>query len=263
MANVVVRTYDLFNTTFYWKGYTVPNFETQLAVAQAYYITQFSSNIIGSQIDFFAELAGNSNQNPVFNLTTTIDKLPYFWAKYWWEEAVFYTTNTVSSILSATYPVYYSSFSESVGSLYYLSYYNNVKNILTKPYNSLLDSLLIPGLSDSIQGFYSDANSLFITNVSAIGPTGTDTVPNNSNLIMADTDLIRRINSNNVLTTTVNSFYPFLNLFLPYNNLIIGNLFTPYYWSTQLVYESGYITVDQTNSTISIPTQLITDTLKA
>ena len=258
----VVKTFDLYNTTFYWNGYNIPNFESQLGVAQAFYIAQFSSNIIGSQIDFFAELAGEVNQNPVFTVGTTIDQLPYLWGMYWWEEAMYYSNPTVLSAVSLLYPEYYQTLSESVGTLYYLTRFNNLNNQQTVPYSTILDSLLPPGISSSITSFYSSANSLFVTNIAAIGPTGTDTSPNNSNLIMADTDLTRRITSNTSLTATVNNLYPKVYSFLSYNNKAIGNLITPYNWSYSMVYEDGLVDVDQTNSTISIQTQLPVSALK-
>ena len=92
--------------------------------------------------------------------------------------------------------------------------------------------------------------------------SGTDTSPNNSNLIMADTDLTRRITSNTSLTATVNNLYPKVYSFLSYNNKAIGNLITPYNWSYSMVYEDGLVDVDQTNSTISIQTQLPVSALK-
>lgn len=265
----IVQTFDLYNTTFYWNGYTIPNFTTQLNVAQSYYITQYSSNPIGSQIDFFGNLAGVSARNPAFSLSATIDTLPYLWGRYWWEEAMYYSNSVVLSAISALYPSYYQTLSESIGTLYYLTRFNNLKNQQTVPYSKVIAPLLIPGISDSINSFYSIANSLFVTNLSAIGPDGSDVSPNNSNLIMADTDLARRITSNLSLTATVNNLYPKVYKFLSYNNNIIGNLITPYNWSYTMVYEddtttgaSRTITVDQTNTTTSIQTQLPVSALK-
>jgi hypothetical protein len=265
----VVKSFNLYNTTFYWNGYKVPNFEVELNVAKSYYIAQYSSNIIGSQIDFFAELATGKKQNPVFTVNTTLDKLPYLWSNYWWEEATFYSNPAVSDSIQKTYPEYYQPFSESIGTLYYISRFNNLKNEQTKPYSSIITPLLPPGISDSIDSFYSTANSLFVTNIAAIGPLGTDTNPNNSSLIMADTDLTRRVTSNNALTSTINDSYKKLYKFLPYNTNVTGNLITPYRWSTTLQYEDSlfprkdrFIIVDQTNRTISTQTQQPLSALK-
>lgn len=262
MSDSVVKTFDLYNTTFYWNGYTMSGYETELNVAKAYYIAQYSSNPVGSRIDFFAELANEYNQNPVFTLSgTTIENLPYLWAKYWWEEAMYYSSTAVLSAITRKYPEYYQSFSESVGSLCYLSRFNNLQNAETIPYNTVLDPLLSLGLSDAIQSFYREANSVFTRNLSAIGDDGV-------NLLMADADLTRRILSNLSLSATVNNLYPILYKFLPYNTSVIGNYFTPYNWYVQMPYEDlntigdRTISVDQTNTTISTQTQLSVSALK-
>ena len=274
MAETVVKTFDLYNTTFYWNGYSIPGFDTQLKVAKAYYIAQQSSNVIGSQIDFFNELAGSVDQNPSFSInsvsaTITIDSLPYLWGKYWWDEAMYYTSSTVLSAIANSKPLYYQIFSESVGSLYYISRFNNLKNTETIPFNTIIEPLLPAGISESTKDFYQVANSLFVTNIANIGPgTGTDVAPANSNLIMADTDLNRRIASNDPLLTTVNNLYPALYRFLPFNTNVIGNLITPYSWTVIMPYEdsdtttNNTIAVDQTNTTTARTTQLSISALK-
>jgi len=270
MATTVVRTFNLYNTTFYWNGYSVASHDTEVGIAEAYYITQFSSNPIGSQIDFFTEFAGGSSVNLSFSLSgNTIYSLSYLWSKYWWDEAIYYSNSLVLSAISISKPSYYQPFSESVGSLYYISYYNNLNNTQTVPYNTLLECLLSPGISSAIKGFYTTANKLFTTNISNIGPKGTDTAPNNGNLIMADTDLNRRIVSNSQLYNTVNSTYPDLSAFLPFNNITIGNLIAPYGWYAELQYEDSSLSnnntifVDMSNRTLASQTQLTTITLSA
>jgi len=258
-----VRTYDLYNTNFYWKGYSVTGFEAQLGVAKAYYTTQYSSNPIGSQIDFFTLLTGASANNSVLNLSgATITNLPYFWSKYWWDEAMYYTNSLVLSAISSSQPLYYQPLSDSVGSLVYISYMNNQSNNNSVPYNVVIERLLPAGISTTIKNFYKTANSLFVANTSNIGPNGTDTSPNNSNLIMADTDLTRVINNNSILIAKVNGLYPNINKFLPFNSTIIGNLLVPPSWFTQIEYEDTTaigdtnITVDLTNTTTSNQVQL-------
>jgi hypothetical protein len=262
-----VRTYDLYNTNFYWKGYSVTGFDTQLGVAKAYYTTQYSSNPLGSQIDFFTLLAGASSNNPVLNLSgATIDNLPYFWSKYWWDEAMYYSNPLVLSAISQTSTLYYQPFSDSVGSLVYISYMNNQNNNNSVPYNNIINRLLPAGISTTIKNFYKTANTLFVNNISNIS-TGTDTSPNNGNLIMADTDLTRIIYANDNFITQVNSFYPKINKFLPFNNATIGNLIVPTNWTTQIEYEDTTtigdtkINVDLTNSTTGNQIQLTMATI--
>jgi hypothetical protein len=266
MATTVVRTFDVYNTSIFWYGYTFPGFETEQYITKAYYLTQFSSNPIGSRVDFFKELEGISQNNQTFSITTTIDELPVLWGKFWWDEAMYYSSPTVYRLITED-SLYYRLFSESVGTLYYLTAYNTNENTNTKIYNSIIDSLLVPGLSSSIIKFYTAANTLFVNNIERIGPgTGTDVAPGsgvNGNLIMANTDYERRVNSSDSILESINSLYPQLANFLPFNTNIIGNLLTPYAWSVSATCEDIDINVDFTNSNVQSYKQLTTNTLIA
>ena len=273
MAEIAVNTFDLYNTTKYWTGYSFPGYTTEQQVASAYYFIQFSSNPIGSQIDFFNELAGRRDQNPTFQInavssvTITIDTLPYLWGKYWWDKAIYYSNTTIYSALSTSSFSYYQPFSESAGTLYYISRVNNLQNQNTKVYNTVIDSLLIPEVSVAINAFYTIANDLFLTNKNLLGPgTGTDTNPGtgpNGTLIQADTDLTRRITSNSPLTAIINQTYSKLYRFLPYNTSVIGNTLVPYYWGLSSNCEDTTIVVDFTNNNIAPVKQLVTGDLVA
>lgn len=258
-----IRTYDLYNTTNYWLGYKIPNFQVEQSVSQANYWTYNSCNIIGSQIDFFNTLAGKTNPSNVFSLSATFQNLPYLWQKYWWDEAMYYSHPLVLSAIKVDSPEYFQPFSESVGTLYYLSRVNNLNNTETIPYSLVVKPLLSPDISEAIDDFYQIANSLFTSNISAIGPTGTDTSPSNGNLIMANTDLSRRITSNSSLTATINELYSALSAFLPYNTSVVGNLLTPYYWSVSANCEGTVINVAVDNTTTQTRVQNYTDTLIA
>ena len=96
-----VRTFDLYNTTNIWLGYSIDGYETEQLVTVAYYNSQFSSNPIGSQVDFFIDIP-------------SVD-LPYFWKKYWWDQAVYYSNPLVLSAIQIINTNYYKSFSESLG----------------------------------------------------------------------------------------------------------------------------------------------------
>jgi len=244
-----VRTFDLYNTTKYWVGYTIDGYELEQIVAQQYYAVQFNSNPIGAAIEFFIEIPQLS--------------LNYFWKKYWWDEVTYYSNPLILSGASLSASDYYQLFSESVGTLYYISRFNNLNNTQTKPYSPVISRLIRADISSAIDSFYSVANSLFAANIVNIGPTGTDISPNNGNLIMADTDLTRRITSNNSLTAAVNSSYSSLSSFLPYNTNVIGNLLTPYYWQLSANNEDVSITVDFNNNNVNTIKQLTTQTLIA
>lgn len=244
-----VRTFDLYNTTKYWVGYTIDEYELEQIVAQQYYTVQFNSNPIGAAIEFFIAIPQIS--------------LNYFWKKYWWDEATYYSNPLILSGASLSASDYYQHFSESVGTLYYISRFNNLNNTQTKPYSPVISRLIRADISSAIDSFYSVANSLFAANIVNIGPTGTDISPNDGNLIMADTDLTRRITSNNSLTAAVNSSYSSLSSFLPYNTNVIGNLLTPYYWQLSANNEDTSITVDFNNNNVNTIKQLTTHTLIA
>ena len=53
MAQVVVKTFDYYNTRTVLPDYTVPGYEKELDLSRAYYSADFSSNPIGSKVDFF------------------------------------------------------------------------------------------------------------------------------------------------------------------------------------------------------------------
>lgn len=261
----VVNNFDVYNTTNYWLGYSIPNYITEQNITQIYYSTQFSSNIIGSQIDFFNALAGNTVDNSVFTTTeVSLDELPFLWENYWWEEAIYYSHPAVKSTIFSTSPDYYQAFSESVGSLYFVSKANNLSNSETIPFNNIISSLLPIGLSDIVTEFYQTANDIFVTNVENIGPgNGTDTSPDNESLIMADTDLERRLASVVPIQEKINEIYPKIKNLLPINTTVVGNLITPYNWSLSANVESTDISVDFINTNLLTNKQLTVTTLKA
>jgi hypothetical protein len=80
---------------------------------------------------------------------------------------------------------------------------------------------------------------------------------------MANTDYERRVNSSDSILESINSLYPQLANFLPFNTNIIGNLLTPYAWSVSATCEDIDINVDFTNSNVQSYKQLTTNTLIA
>ena len=269
MATSVVRTFDLYDTTIYWNGYSAPGYDKEQQVTRAFYTSRFSANPIGSQIDFFRELTGIPQGNPAFTLNDnansyTIDGLPILWGKYWWDEAMYYSHPVVYDIIT-TNNAYYRAFSECVGSLYYCTKYNTNLNAYTKIYSELIEPLFIPSLASNIDTFYSTANSLFVTNIANIGPgNGTDVTPGsgvNGNLIMANTDYNRRVSCVSAIPLLINDLYPQLSRFLSFNNNIIGNLIFPYSKSLSATCEDNVIQVDYTNTSIISSKQLTMGTL--
>lgn len=241
----IVRTFDLYNTTFYWVGYT-NSYTTEMSVASAYYASQFSSNVIGSQIDFFNKLAGNTSNSNTIVFNATLDSLPLLWSKYWWDEATYYSNPIALSAIRDTSAEYYQDFSDSIGNLNYIE--------TTKPYNGLITNLLIPGLDTEISDFYqtnltnTTSNSEYISLVSAEEAT-------------TDTQYV--VDAGSGIQTTINNAYPVLSDFLPFNTNIIGNLITPNEWRTNTGFEGSAINVDLGNNIRSGTAQLILSNLKA
>lgn len=246
----VVRTFDLYNTVFYWQGYTVENYGPEIEVAKAYYNTNQSSNIIGSKIDFFNALQGVSSTTNVFTLSTTFENLDVLWKQYWWDEAMFYSLPSVKSELLSTESQYYQTFGDSVGTLCYTTYNNTFNNVSASPLSPTIKPLVLPVISSSIDSFYQTVNSLFNDNITQIssGTSYRDSEPNNGNLIMPDTDQDRYLDSIESLTETVNNLYPGLSSFLPYNVERVGNLLTPLGWKYEVNCEEKTIQVDINNT---------------
>lgn len=256
MATSVIRTFDLYNTTFYWLGYSIPEYEIEQEVAQARYYVSFSSNIIGSEIDFYNRLGNIKNDNnSVFTLNTSLTSLSYLWKKYWWDEAMYYSHPITLNTIKQNIPSVYQDFSESVGSLYYISRLNNLNNTESVPYNTIITNLLPRGVSDSVNNFYLKANSMFVTS--------TSNSASNIAFNMANADLTRREDSNAGLVAVIANRYPNLVDFLPYSTESIGNLLTPYYWSVSANCEGNVIKLGINNTTIQTLVQPPTNTLIA
>ena len=241
----IVKTFDLYNTTFYWVGYT-NSYTTEMSVASAYYASQFSSNVIGAQIDFFNKLAGNESNSSVLVFSATLDTLPLLWSKYWWEEAIFYSNPAVLVEIQDISAEYYQDFSDSIGNLNYIE--------TTKPYNGLITNLLIPDLDTEISSFYEVVLNNAATNSESISLVSAEEAT-------VDTQYV--VDAGTGIQTTLNEAYSALSKFLPYNTELIGNLITPYNWYTNLGFEGSAIKVDLGNNIRTATAQLPLSALKA
>lgn len=258
MADIVVKNFDLYNTVFYWVSYNPVSlnttYEQELNVAKSYYTTFTTSNIYGSQIDFFNKLAGQSVTSPGINFNITIQTMPLLWGKYWWEQLMYYTNYRVVTAVADSNPNLYTDFSESVGTLYYVSRNNSNQYLADKPFNRVIENLLIPNLNETITSFFVEV--LSTSNINS----------NNINLSAAkyaNNDLQSVINSNPALTGYINETYGWLSRLLPFNTIFIGNLITPYYWSVPINYENSTLQVDFSNASVSTNVQLTINNLKA
>ena len=265
MPESVVKTFDLYNTTFYWSVFNdypdgnywdSPEWEYSdvMSVAKAYYATDYSSNVIGHQVDFFNTLAGittvgaDSTLNFDLRLTQSLAGTDLLWGKYWWDELYFYANPLVRETVFSTAMDTYQYFSDSVGTLYYID--------TAVPYNYIMDSLLIPGLASELTSFFVDAlgyaaeNSVNVDEVAASTPD-------------ADTQYV--YDAGPGLRTYINDSFEFLSGLLPFNNIFGGNLITPIEWSVDIPYEGTEYTlnVNFNNNATSAPVQLNFENLKA
>jgi len=122
-AQFVVKSVDYYNTLLTIPGYTVPGYENEQYITNAHYSTDYSSNPIGSKIDFFTHLNDPCisivTPHPVFTIPKPLSALDPQWFSGWWDEAMYYSHPLVRAQLSANYPNIYQDFSDSVGTLAY------------------------------------------------------------------------------------------------------------------------------------------------
>jgi hypothetical protein len=122
-AQVVIQSVNYYNTLLTIPGYTVPGYESEQYITKAHYSTDFSSNPIGSKVDFFVHLndpcVSIVAPHPVFTIPKPLSALDTQWFNGWWDQATYYSHPLVRSQLSASYPNIYQDFSDSVGTLAY------------------------------------------------------------------------------------------------------------------------------------------------
>jgi len=122
-AQFVVQSIDYYNTLLTIPGYTVPGYQDEQYITKAHYSTDFSSNPIGSKIDFFTHLndpcVSIVAPHPIFTIPKPLSALDPQWFSGWWDQAMYYSHPLVKEQLSANYPNIYQDFSDSVGTLAY------------------------------------------------------------------------------------------------------------------------------------------------
>ena len=266
MSESVIKTFDLYNTTFYWSVFndypdgnywSSPEWEYSdvMSVAKAYYATDYSSNVIGHQVDFFNTLAGittegaDSTLNFNLRLTQSLTGPDLLWGKYWWDELYFYANPLVRETVFSTAMDTYQYFSNSVGTLYYIG-------DLVVPYNYVIQDLLIPGLALELTNFFGKTLGYAAENSANVDLVGAgDPAADRQSVFDAGPDL----------KTYIDDSFEFLSGLLPFNNSFDGNLITPIEWSVDIPYEGTEYTlnVNFNNNATSAPVQLNFENLKA
>jgi DNA uptake protein ComE-like DNA-binding protein len=246
MADTVIKTFDLYNTSILLPGYSVAGYENEFGITKAFYSTDFSSNPIGSKIDFFGQLndpcAGIYNPNPVFTVPVGLTTLNPLWLEQWWNEAMFYSHPLVLQQLKAAHPGLYQDFSDSVGTLYYVTDENSPVSpaVSHKVPKSILNQ--ITSLNNALNY---DLNKVF-------KPAGFGA---NTTRYTAQLDSYNK--GATVVKSIVTKNYSDLKTLLPLNTIKTGNLITPPSWGVNLNLEGVKTRVDRLGNIIGAPQRLL------
>ena len=245
MAQVVVKTFDYYNTRTVLPDYTVPGYEKELDLSRAYYSADFSSNPIGSKVDFFTQLRDPCVSiyapNPVFEAPIGLSALGPQWFDGWWDDAMFYSHPLVRQKLVQEQPDVYQDFSETVGSLSYVS-------TEADPVNPLLNPKIPAIISKQISTLNTRINRNFGTYTpSGMGASNTAL----ASQIQAFTKSVTSIRQ------TVETGYGVLKNKLPFAVLLVGNLLTPKDWKSEQKIEGITTAVNALNNIIKTPGRLL------
>ena len=246
MAEQTIRTFDLYNTDVMIPGYTIPQYTNEFGVTRAFYSTNFSSNPIGSKVDFFTQLddpcTAEFNPNPVFTVPIGLSAMNPLWFDKWWDEAMFYSHPDVLEQLKASNPNTYQDFSDSVGLLGYEPEPNssiapNAKHKMPPRMLSMLSRM----------------DNLAKSNLNLYTPSGFG--PSTSNALSQLTQLAKATSS---VKSTVNGKFNAIKRKLPLNNVQVGNLITPSSWKFNSTFSNGVQSaVDKLGNVVNAPKRLL------
>lgn len=249
MAEQVVRTFDLYNTDVLIPGYTIPQYTNEFGVTRAFYSTNFSSNPIGSKIDFFTQLddpcSAVFNPNPVFTVPLGLSAMNPLWFDKWWDEAMFYSHPDVLEQLKATSPATYQDFSDSVGTLGYeptpgSSIAPNARHKMPSKALAALEKM----------------DSLAKKNINLYTPSGFG--PSTSK---AGAQLAQLSKAASIVKGIVNNKFSAINRKLPLNTVQVGNLVTPPDWKFNTAFNGINSAVDKLGNVVNAPKRLLSSAI--
>lgn len=246
MAEQVVRTFDLYNTTVLLPGYSITGYENEFGLTRGFYSTDYSANPIGSKTDFFTQLddpcSAIFNPNPVFSVPVGLSALNPLWFEQWWDEAIYYSHPNVFEQLQKSNPATYQLFSDSVGTLYYTSSASPVNPVLG---NKIPKSLL---------GQITKLNSYINTDFKAFTPNGFGL-----NTTKYQAQFSNYLQSTGSVKNIVNNQFSSINRKLPLNVVQTGNLVTPSNWAFKTTVQGVNTTVDRLGNVISAPNRALSE----
>lgn len=241
MAEQVIRTFDLYNTSVLLPGYTIPEYENEFGVTRAFYSTDFSSNPIGSKLDFFAQLddpcVGVLSANPIFAVPIGLSAMNPLWFDQWWDEAMFYSHPKVLEQLMLSNPQTFQEFSDSVGTNFFIADENS-------PVNPSLNNKIPRNLLQQM----SKLNKLINIDFKAFTPPGIG--PNTTKYTA---QLNQFTNSIANVKNIVNEKFANITRKLPMNVQQVGNLITPANWKFNTAVQGVKTAVDRLGNIINAP----------
>ena len=246
MAEEVIRTFDLYNTSVLLPGYNIPGYEKQFDLTRGYYSTDFSSNPIGSKVDFFVQLddpcVGVLTPNPVFAVPIGLSGLDPLWFDQWWDEATFYSHPKVLEQIQKSNPGTYQPFSDSVGTMYYVNECCDPDN--STPVNPSLNSKIPKSILSNMERL----NNIINIDYRAFTPPGfgPDTSKRKSQISQFQKSV-------NTVRNIVNGKFDAIKRKLPLNVVQTGNLITPANWKFNTVIQGVNTAVDRLGNIISAP----------
>jgi len=254
----VIQTFDYYNTNTLLPGYTVPGYEDEQNITRAHYSTDFSSNPIGSKIDFYNHLNNPclsiSQPNPVFDIPKSLSALDPQWFNGWWDNAMFYSHPLVTSQLQQDNPSIYQAFSDSVGTI---TYAPNTDNPSDPTYgNDAISSALNAKIPNRLLSLINGLNSNIQTNFNNFTPAGVGPL---KGTFLQQVNALK--NASTSLQSTITGKVGPLKNKLPFSVTLIGNLATPPSWSYTYNIEGVSSTVNKVNGIISAPGKLLSESL--
>ena len=245
MAQVVVKTYDYYNTRTVLPDYSVPGYENETNLSRAYYSTDFSSNPIGSKVDFFSQLRDPCVSiyapNPVFAAPIGLSAMSPQWFDGWWDDAMYYAHPLVKQKLMLEQGDVYQDFSEAVGSLSYVA-------TEADPVNPLLNPKIPAIVSNQINSLTSKLNSNFNSYTpSGMGASKSTFISQLEGFTKSVTTVRRVVSASSGI----------LKNKLPFAVLLVGNLLTPKDWKSGQKIEGISTAVDKINNIIKAPGRLL------
>ena len=260
MAQQVIKTFDYYNTLTLLPGYTVPGYEDEQSIAKAEYSTDFSSNPIGSKIDFYNHLndpcLGIQDPNPVFTIPKSLSALNPQWFNGWWDNAMFYSHPLITDQLKLDNPQIYQDFSDSVGTLVYVP---TAEDPNDPAYGNDAISPAVTGagkIPNNLLNQINSLNSSVLNKFNGFTPTGLGPLKGT---------FLNQVKAFKTGAASLQNAIPgkvgALKNKLPFSVNLTGNLVTPTNWNHSINIEGVNSVVNKAGNIIKAPGRMLSSAL--